>query len=94
MADKEHKLEGIILIKDLIYNFRPEETEEKLAAWLAGAVADSAVGWTADELAEHVREEYSTFSWLFELMLQQTGFEIIMRAYQREIYGTYTCRSV
>jgi ubiquinone/menaquinone biosynthesis C-methylase UbiE len=84
--------QGIIRIKDLIFDFQPEETKEKLEAWMSGAVDDSTLGWTADELAEHVREEYSTFSWIFELMLQRTGFEIIDRDYQRNVYGAYTCR--
>lgn len=84
--------QGIIRIKDIIFDFQPEETKEKLEEWVSGAVDDASLGWTSDELAEHVREEYSTFSWIFELILQRTGFEIIDRAYQRDIYGTYTCR--
>jgi hypothetical protein len=86
--------QGIVLIKDLIFDFQPEETQEKLETWLSGAVDDAAQGWTAEELADHVKGEYSTFSWLFELMLQQTGFEIIDRDYRRHIYGTYTCRAL
>ena len=84
--------EGVIRIKDIIFDFQPEETEEKLEEWISGAVDDSSLGWTADELAEHVKTEYSTFSWIFELMLQRTGFEIIYRDYRRNVYGTYTCR--
>lgn len=84
--------QGILRIKDLIFDFQPEETESRVEAWISRAVDDSAVGWTADELAEHMREEYSTFSWIFELMLQQTGFEIIKREYKHDIYGAYTCR--
>lgn len=85
---------GILRIKDLIFDFSPDETEAKLAEWMAGAVDDSAVGWTADELAEHVRKEYSTFSWIFESMLQRTGFAILDRAYQRHVYGAYTCSAI
>ncbi|MEZ4867865.1 MAG: methyltransferase domain-containing protein [Caldilineaceae bacterium] len=83
---------GILRLRDLFYDFEPTETEEKLQAWFAGAVADAAEGWTAAELAEHVRLEHSTFSWLFEQMLARTGFEVIDRTYQREIYGAYSCR--
>ena len=49
-------------------------------------------GWTADELAEHVRIEHSTYSWLFEPLLERTGFEILEREYVRGVYGAYTCR--
>lgn len=84
--------QGIIYIKDIIFDFNPDETKEKFDAWMSGAIDDASLGWTANELAEHVREEYSTFSWIFELMLQRTGFEIIDRDYRRNVYGTYTCR--
>jgi hypothetical protein len=59
---------------------------------MAGAVDDPTRGWTADELAEHVRIEHSTYSWLFEPMLERTGFEILDRSYVRGAYGAFTCR--
>ncbi|MEV2273475.1 hypothetical protein [Nonomuraea africana] len=35
---------------------------------------------------------YSTFRWLLEPMLEATGFEILDAAYERRLYGAYTCR--
>ena len=55
-------------------------------------MSDPALGWTASELAEHVRIEFSTYSWLLEAMLDRTGFEILDRDYRRHVYGAYTCR--
>jgi hypothetical protein len=49
------------------------------------------VGFTADELATHVRTEFSTYSWLFEAMIERVGFTILDRHYRRSAYGTYTC---
>jgi hypothetical protein len=66
--------------------------EQRIPAWIAGAVDDPTRGWTADELAEHVRIEHSTYSWLFEPMLERTGFEILDRSYVRGVYGAFTCR--
>jgi hypothetical protein len=71
--------------------FAPHEAEERVVAWLSGAVGDMAVGWTADELAEHVRGEFSTYSWLLDSMLDRTGFVIVERTFRRSAYGTYTC---
>lgn len=85
---------GILRMKDLIFDFNPDETQAKLAEWMTGAVDDPAVGWTAAELAEHVRKEYSTFSWIFEAILQRTRFAILDRAYQRNVYGAYTCSAL
>ena len=83
---------GILRLRDLVWDFGPAETDDRMEDWLAGAVDDSAVGWTAAELAEHARIEFSTFSWLLELMLERTGFELLNREFRRSVYGSYTCR--
>jgi len=83
---------SILRLRDLVYEFEPAEAPARIAAWLAGAVDDPARGWTADELAEHVRIEHSTYSWLFEPLLERVGFEIIECEYVRGAYGAYTCR--
>ena len=83
---------GIVRLRDLVYDFEPGEATQAMAAWMSGAVDDPTVGWTAAELAEHVRLEYSTFSWLFEPMLERCGFEILERDYVRRAYGAYTLR--
>jgi hypothetical protein len=62
-----------------------------MEAWLSGAVSDASAGWTAEELADHVRGEFSTYSWLLDVMLDRTGFEIVDRSFRRSAYGTYTC---
>jgi hypothetical protein len=59
---------------------------------MAGAVDDPARGFTAEELAEHVRQEFSTFTWIFEPMLQRCGFEILEQSSRRSAYGTYLCQ--
>jgi SAM-dependent methyltransferase len=82
---------GILRLRDLVFDFVPADAEARIEAWMAGAAIDAAVGWTADELAEHVRGEFSTYSWLLDAMLARTGFEIVERSFHRSAYGTYTC---
>lgn len=36
--------------------------------------------WQLDEL---VREEHSTYRWIFDAMLERAGFEILERVYRR-----------
>ncbi len=84
---------GILRLNDLVYSFEAAEATERIAVWFAGAAHDSSRGWTAEELAEHVRTEHSTFTWLFEPMLEHAGFEILDRAYDRGAYAAYTCRA-
>jgi SAM-dependent methyltransferase len=83
---------GVLRLHDLVFDLVPADVESWLAAWLAGAADDPARGYTAAELAEHVRLEHSTYSWLFEPLLERTGFEILDRHYARGAYGAYTCR--
>jgi ubiquinone/menaquinone biosynthesis C-methylase UbiE len=82
---------GTLRLRDLVFDFAPHEAEERIETWLSGAVSDPAVGWTAAELAEHVRGEFSTYSWLLDAMLAHTGFDIVERTFRRSAYGTYTC---
>jgi hypothetical protein len=49
-------------------------------------------GWTRDELQVHLRDEYSTFSWLLEPMIEQAGFEIVRADYGTiRVYADYVC---
>jgi ubiquinone/menaquinone biosynthesis C-methylase UbiE len=82
---------GVLRLRDLVFDFAPADADARIEEWIAGAVTDPARGWTAAELAEHVRIEYSTYSWLLEVLLDRTGFDIAERAYRRAAYGTYTC---
>jgi SAM-dependent methyltransferase len=83
---------AIFRVRDLIFDFEPADADEFIPAWMAGGVDDPARGWTPDELAEHVRIEFSTYRWLFEPMLERVGFEILDVEYVRRAYGAYTCR--
>jgi SAM-dependent methyltransferase len=84
---------GVLVLEDFVYSFAPAETAAVVEQWLARAATDPAQGWTAGELAEHVRVEHSTFSWLLEPMLEQTGFEVVDRWYsESRVYASYTCR--
>jgi SAM-dependent methyltransferase len=85
---------GHLLIRDLVFDLEPDDVEEGIAEWMSGATDDPARGFTAEELAEHVRKEFSTFTWIFEPMLQRCGFEILEQSSRRSAYGTYLCRKV
>lgn len=82
---------GVLRLRDLIYDFQPGQAGEIFGGWFAGAAADPARGYTAGDYAEHIRTEFSTFSWLLEPMLAATGFDIVDVSYERRLYGAYTC---
>ena len=67
---------GLLRLWDVVYDFGPEEAEERFEAWCATS-GDGVVGeWSRAEIAEHPRDEHSTFTWLLEPMLERAGFDI------------------
>jgi SAM-dependent methyltransferase len=83
---------GVFRLRDLTYSFDPAETDDAVRAWLEDAPDDTVTGWTSRELANHVRGEHSTFTWLLESMLERVGFEIRDRwQSQDRMYAAYTC---
>jgi cyclopropane fatty-acyl-phospholipid synthase-like methyltransferase len=83
---------GVLRLRDFIFSFDVDETEEAVETWLAGAVQSSELGWTRRELETHLRDEYSTYSWLLEPMLKQAGFEIREATpIDSRVYTSYVC---
>ncbi len=82
---------GVLRVRDLIYDFAPAQAAEVFQRWFANAAEDPALGYTAEDYAEHIRTEHSTYRWLFEPMLDAVGFDIVAVEYQAALYGAYTC---
>jgi ubiquinone/menaquinone biosynthesis C-methylase UbiE len=82
---------GIFFLRDLVYAFDPEDATEVIETWLARAPLRSEEGYTAADLATHVRTEYSTYTWLLEPMLQRAGFEVRDAEYRSQVFAAYTC---
>jgi SAM-dependent methyltransferase len=82
---------GAVLRIHVIYDFQPSGAEEILDQWLDHAAEDPDEGYTRADFAVHIRDEHSTFRWLFEPMLAASGFEIVTADFRRDVYGAYTC---
>ena len=83
---------GVLRLRDFFFSFEPAEADRAIEAWLAGAVERPEDGWTRAELETHLREEYSTYSWLLEPMLERAGFEIRRAEYSASrVYAAYVC---
>lgn len=82
---------GVLRLRDLIYDFGPEEAPEIFAGWFANAADDPAEGYTAEDYAVHIRTEHSTYRWLFEPIIHAAGFDIAEVKFEGRLYGTYTC---
>lgn len=83
---------GILRLHDLVFACQPHEVDDMVEDWLAHAAATPDAGWTRAELETHLREEYSTFTWLLEPMLDRAGFDIREATYRpARPYAAYTC---
>jgi ubiquinone/menaquinone biosynthesis C-methylase UbiE len=79
---------GIFRLSDVVYGFEPTEASEHIEPWIA-----ETAGWTRAEVAEHVRDEHSTFTWLLEPMLDRAGFDILDAGYSKSaMLAEYVCR--
>jgi ubiquinone/menaquinone biosynthesis C-methylase UbiE len=65
---------ALLWLRDLVCAFEPTEVERVVEGWFNAAVDDPVAGYTAEDLATHVRTEFSTFTWLLEPMLAHAGF--------------------
>jgi SAM-dependent methyltransferase len=83
---------GVLRLRDLTFSCGLGVAAATIEAWLAGASTLPGIGWARGELETHLREEYSTFSWLLEAMMEQAGFAIQQVEYSdSRIFADYVC---
>jgi SAM-dependent methyltransferase len=80
---------GILRLRDLVYSFDPAAGQERIEGWLDQMESTT---FTEKELHNHFREEFSTYGFLMEPMLERTGFDILDASYRDGFYGAYTCK--
>ncbi len=85
---------GVLRLSDVVYSFEPADAERRIEAWISETMTtDVERGWTRAELAEHVRDEHSTFTWLLEPMIGRAGFDMIDASYSASgMFARYLCR--
>lgn len=81
---------GIFRLRDFVFSFEPQESQEKIEAWI-DANRESTIS-TDEEIYVHFRKEYSTYGFLLEPMLERVGFEILEAEYADDFYAEYVCR--
>ncbi len=69
------KPEGILYIHDVVFHFEAAQYNDKISRWIS-AFEKKAGEKFRDEVETHIREEYSTFKWILDGMLERAGFRI------------------
>ena len=86
------KIGGRLYLQDVIFSFPPHEAEQEVEAWIQEVTSYS--GFTRAEFETHVRDEYSTFDWIVDGLLERTGFRILEKNIESSTYTEYICERV
>ncbi len=82
---------GVLLVRDIVFDFEPASAPARIGEWLAGASDDAHLGYTAHDFIEHLRSEHSTYRSVFDSLLEAAGFRIVDVSIRRSVYASYTC---
>ena len=80
---------GLLYIHDVI--FAQRGAEANISRWM-DQLEDVGGTQLRDEVATHIREEFSTFDWIMDGLLERTGFKIISKDMADGVIGTYLCK--
>ena len=64
---------GQFYLWDVMWSFDASATIEQLPAWIAQSARTPGEGFTKEMFETHVREEFSTFAWVLEGMIERAG---------------------
>ena len=86
------KIGGRLYLQDVIFSFAPQSAEQEVEAWIRKVTDYS--GFSRAEFETHVRDEYSTFDWVVDGLLERTGFKILEKNVESPTYAEYICERV
>ncbi|XEC96734.1 class I SAM-dependent methyltransferase [Paenibacillus tarimensis] len=81
---------GKLFISDIVFSFEPHNHTTYINNWIDEITRITGESFRK-ELILHIKDEYSTFSWLMEEMLRRAGFEIEIVKYPNNFHGVYVC---
>ncbi|MEO3852046.1 methyltransferase domain-containing protein [Streptomyces sp. B8F3] len=83
---------GTFYLWDVVFSFEPSQAHQHLHRWINTAGHPEGQGFTRADFEAHIREEFSTYAWILEGMLQRAGFDIIALESRSPTHGEFLCR--
>src|ERR1700704_2059206 len=74
-------------LRDIVFVSMPDGTERDVEQWADFNIKNHDLD--RDSVVSHMRDEYSTFGWVIERMLTETGFTLVSADYHAPMHGTY-----
>ena len=91
--NKMLKMGGVFYLFDVVFHFQPTEYIAKISKFISAYEASAGEQFKA-EVETHIRDEFSTFSWIMEGMLARAGFEIEKSKTSDGFVMEYFCKKV
>src|SRR3979490_2402548 len=77
-------------LRDIVFASMPDGGERDIEQWADFNIKNH--DFARDSVVAHMRDEYSTFGWVVERMLTETGFTLVSADYHAPLHGTYLLR--
>jgi SAM-dependent methyltransferase len=74
-------------LRDIVFTTMPDGTERDVGEWADFNIRNH--DFSRDSVVTHMRDEYSTFGWVMERMLTETGFTLVSADYHAPLHATY-----
>lgn len=82
---------GHLYYRDNTFSFDPADYEAAIARWMVES--PKRCGYSKAEMFGHLRDEYTTYAWIIEGMLERAGFDIVGRELMAGgMQAEYLCR--
>lgn len=86
---------GTFYLWDVVFSFDPADAIRQVQDWIDTVGRPDGhpdrAGFTTADFEAHVREEFSTYAWVLEGMLDRAGLDIIDTAFPTDTYGEFRC---
>ncbi|MFV1950537.1 MAG: hypothetical protein ACC630_01060, partial [Nitrospinota bacterium] len=83
---------GVLFLSDLVFKFAPDY-ETNTDAFINEMSKDFSKEFM-DEVKVHIRDEYSTFDWILQGLIERAGFNIEKSNTEDSFASEYFCRKI
>jgi 2-polyprenyl-3-methyl-5-hydroxy-6-metoxy-1,4-benzoquinol methylase len=77
-------------LRDMVFVSMPDGVDRDVEGWADFSIKNH--DFERESVVTHMRDEYSTFGWVMERMLTETGFTLVSVDYHAPLHGTYLLR--
>ena len=74
-------------LRDIVFTTMPDGTERDVGEWADFNIRNH--DFSRDSVVTHMRDESSTFGWVMERMLTETGFTLVSADYHAPLHAAY-----